>query len=383
MKVFSSILITGGIAFAGFIAMFFAAFSQDAPFFMPFVVTVSVIIAIFSNLVIWGQANKKWFKWGLVSFISLSVISVGGYKINQKRIEDLQIMSRQDVDLSQYTPNHPNSRAVRLQEEPTFKIKDNPPRLDGSTALYPVFAGFAQAVYPEKEYNPYDSAVVSTQTSHAYERLLRDEVDLIFVPEPSKKYIELAKERGKELKMVPFGKEAFVFFTHVNNNVDTLTVEQIRGIYSGNIRNWKEVGGGNGAIEAFQRPEESGSQQALIRFMGDEPIMKPSTERVAAGMGGIIDQVAEYQNKENAIGYSFRYFSEQMVQNGAIRNIAVNGVPPTKETIRDGTYPITSDFYIVTAGSDNPHLESFIEWILSEQGQTVVEETGYVSASGK
>ena len=202
-----------------------------------------------------------------------------------------------------------------------------------------MYAGFVQAVYPKREYAPYDSEVMSTQTSNAYERLLSGEVDMIFVPQPSKKYMELAKENGKELKMTPIGKEAFVFFVNGSNKVNSLTVEQIQEIYSGNIKNWKEVGGTDNLIEAFQRPEESGSQQALIRFMENKTIMKPTTERVAAGMGGIMNQVAEYQNKENAIGFSFRYFSEQMVHNGKIRNLAINGIAPTKETIRDGLIP--------------------------------------------
>lgn len=378
MRIIGSILVTGVLTVIGFYAMLFAAFSGHGQFYMPFVITVAVLAAIFSNLAIWGLGKNKWFKRSFVSFICLGLISVGIFEINQKRVESLKILTRQDVDLHEYTPNRQGTKTIILQEESTFKIKENLPRLDGSTALYPVYAGFAQAVYPKREYDPYQSEVMSTQTSHAYERLLAGEADIIFVPQPSKKYLE-SKERGKELNMTPIGKEAFVFFVNAENPVDTLTVEQVQGIYSGKIRNWKEVGGTNDVIEAFQRPEESGSQQALIRFMGNKTIMKPSSERVAAGMGGIMDQVAEYQNKENAIGFSFRYFSEEMVQNGKIRNLALNGVAPTKETIRNGSYPATMEIYAVTAGSENPHIEPFIHWILSKQGQTIIEGTGYVS----
>ena len=76
-----------------------------------------------------------------------------------------------------------------------------------------------------------------------------------------------------------------------------------------------------------------------------------------------------------------------MVQNGEIRLLALDGVEPTKETIRDGSYPIASEFYAVTAapvGMPAPQeqagpLKDFLDWILSEQGQRIIEETGYVA----
>ena len=140
-------------------------------------------------------------------------------------------------------------------------------------------------------------------------------------------------------------------------------------------KRWAERGK---TIRAFQRPEDSGSQTALQHFMGDVPIMDPPVEDIASLMGTIIDQVSDYKNYNNAIGYTFRYYSTEMTENNKIRLLSVNGVEPTKETIRSGEYPITNELYAVTAGSDNPHIEEFIEWILSEQGQEIIEKTGYI-----
>lgn len=95
-------------------------------------------------------------------------------------------------------------------------------------------------------------------------------------------------------------------------------------------------------------------------------------------MGTVIGEVSDYKNHKNAIGYTFRYYSTQMVKNNRIRLLSVDGVEPTVDTIRSGDYPITNEFYAVTAGSDNPHVEAFIEWILSDEGQEIVEKTGYV-----
>ena len=115
--------------------------------------------------------------------------------------------------------------------------------------------------------------------------------------------------------------------------------------------------------------------------------MEPEREDVVADMGGIISQVASYRNYKNAIGFSFRYYSTKMVENNQIRLLSLDGIAPTKETILDSSYPISSEFYAITASpigqpapeSHNTQLAALLEWILSPQGQWIIEETGYVS----
>ena len=191
---------------------------------------------------------------------------------------------------------------------------------------------------------------------------------------------------GVQLHLTPIGREAFVFFVNSENPVRGLTVEEIQGIYTGQITNWRELGGKNQKIRPYQRAENSGSQSALLRLMEGLPLMEPEKEDRIAGMGGIITQVAGYRNHKNAIGFSFRFYSTEMVENEQIRLLALNGVAPTKETIRSGEYPISSNFFAVTASpigepapeEHNPELRSFLDWILSEQGQEIIEKTGYV-----
>lgn len=213
---------------------------------------------------------------------------------------------------------------------------------------------------------------------------------MIFAAAPSEAQLEMARKAGLEFSLTPIGREAFVFFVNRKNPVDSLTVEEIQGIYSGEIGNWRDVGGRWQRIRPFQRAENSGSQTALQNLMAGLPLMEPEEEDRIAGMGGIIRSVASYRNHSNAIGFSFRYYATEMVQNGDIRLLALNGVEPTKETIRDGSYPIASAFFAVTAapiGNEpfeecNSTARAFLDWILSEQGQGIIEETGYVSLQG-
>ena len=169
-----------------------------------------------------------------------------------------------------------------------------------------------------------------------------------------------------------------MFFVHKDNHVESLTAEQIRKIYAGEITNWKEVGGKNERIAAFQRNEGSGSQSMLIRFMGDKPLMAPPTELVNDLMSGILERVSHYKSTTAAIGFSFRYYMEGIIQNPDIKLLRVEGIAPTPENVRSGAYPITVPLYAVTyAEETNPNVQRLLDWILSDEGQTILEKTGY------
>ena len=317
-----------------------------------------------------------------VCLLSLGYIAHGIYQDSLPTVDDRSLM------LLDYQPFSRDNQLVTLDEPADFQLETPwALRLDGATALYPVYAAFAQAVFPESDdYVPFHSTVECNGTIDAYQRLINGEVDMIFAAAPSQAQLEAAEHAGMELHMTPIGSEAFVFFVNSKNPVTGLTVEQVRGIYTGAITNWSQVGGRRQSIRPFQRAENSGSQSALQRLMGDLPLIEPEEEDRVAGMGGIIREVASYRNYRNAIGFSFRYYATEMARNGDIRLLALDGVEPTKETIRDSTYPISSYFYAVTAApigkpapeERNETMAAFLNWILSPQGQTLVEETGYV-----
>lgn len=320
------------------------------------------------------QRYKKFFIIGSAALFVIALLFATPEFIDKTR----KVISDGSLEVEEYLPFKKDTKAVTLDEPASLKIEDNLPVIDGATALYPIYSAFAQAVYPEKDYAVQGSEVMSNRTGQAYANVINGTADIIFVLGPSAQQLNMAKNAGKELKLTPIGKEAFVFFVNSRNRVDSLTVDEIKGIYSGEITNWQEIGGKNESIRAFQRPQDSGSQTALQDFMGTTPIMDPPTENIASLMGTIIGEVADYKNYKDAIGYTFRYYSTQMVKNNNIRLLNVNGVEPTVDTIRSGDYPITNEFYAVTAGSDNPHVEAFLAWILSEQGQEIIEKTGYV-----
>jgi len=291
---------------------------------------------------------------------------------NDERIEE-------EVDLRNYRPFSKNNMLKRLNEAAAISFDKNYPKLDGATAAYPVYGAMAQELYGGLDEDTVGRYVACSKTDAAYERLIQGEIDILFGAQPSKQQIEAAKEKGIEFVLTPIAKEAFVFFVNKKNPVNNLTLEQIQDIYQKNITNWSRVGGNDEKITPFQRPENSGSQTIMLAtVMRNKPLPPPLWEEYAAGMGGVISQVAAYRNYSSSIGYSFRYFATGMKPDENIKLLAIDEIEPTIENIRNGTYLFTVDVYAVTAGSVNENTEKLIEWILSEQGQSFIEICGYV-----
>ncbi|MEH7113148.1 substrate-binding domain-containing protein [Neobacillus niacini] len=286
------------------------------------------------------------------------------------------------TDLSPYEVMNPDNKLPTLESHSVFTIKDpnEMPILDGAEAAFPVYSAFANAVYENINNVQETKDIVSfTNTIYSYERLLSGEVDIYFGAEPSKEQQKMAKEQGKELVMTPIGKEAFVFFVNPDNKIDGLNVSEIKDIYSGKVKNWSELGGKSDRIVAFQRPKNSGSQTLLEKIMGDTPIMEPLKEDVPEGMGGIIEQVADYRNYDNSIGFSFRFFATGMRNNPDIKLLAIDGIEPSPENIASRKYPFTANLYAISLKENsNPQIEDFLAWMKGPQGQEIVGKIGYI-----
>ncbi len=378
-EISSSIILLMAIGFLVLPALFIVLLSGSTHYIPLILVLVAVVYISLVLLIFKVSLSKKNKK--IAGGIALVAILLASIQPIYESIDNQISTVNAEVNIYQYMPFVEESQVVKLSEPATLQLEEPLPKMDGATALYPLYAAIAQAVYPISHYDPYSSAVMVNQTHEAYTNLINGKVDMIFAAGPSDQQVARAEAKGMELKLTPIGKEAFVFFVNSKNEINSLTLQQIKEIYAGKITNWSEVGGKNDSIRAFQRPQDSGSQTALQRLMGDMPIMEAPSEDVATGMGGIINEVSQYKNYKNAIGYTFRYYSNEMVRNKEIKLLAINGVEPTKETIRTNTYPITSDFYIVTNREPEGNVRALIDWVLSDEGQSLVEKAGYVPLS--
>ena len=273
------------------------------------------------------------------------------------------------------------------------------PVLDGSTVAVPMAVEFARQHLGFSEENAAEFVFFST-TSYAYNFLIEgnhdsgsgsftyqditatmapsEHVDLIIATEPSAEERALAEKRKVELVVKPVCLDAFVFITGKDNPVESLTVEQIQKIYSGEITNWKEVGGTDMPILAYQRNPNSGSQTGMEILVMQGKEIKPALTIRIGEMMGLIDAVSD-QERLSSIGYTYLYYISEQVKDENIKTLKINGIVPTAENIRSKQYPFTTAYYGVIRGGDEQKTGGkFLDWMLSEDGQRCIGQAGYI-----
>jgi len=214
-------------------------------------------------------------------------------------------------------------------------------------------------------------------THNAYLNLIGGEADLILVARnPSVEELELAALSGVSLDIHPIALDAFVFMVHEDNPVQQLSADQVRGIYTGQISNWEEVGGPTAQINPYQRNDQSGSQQLMQALVMKGARMVNAPDLVLLKMIAPFYAISE---DLMGIGYSVFYYEEFMAPNEFIKLIGIDGVQPTLENIKSRVYPYTTEVYAVLR-SDSPSnslAARLRDWLLTPQGQELVAQSGY------
>ena len=355
--------------------------NPNAEFYIGILIAFSVLIELVTIAALWRIIKKKYIYIPLIILFVICVGILSVFMIVESNDASIQTVGENNDLLTAYEPYGENTKAVTLDEKADCKITDDYPVMDGATALYPIYASFAKALYP-RELLTDNEYLKCTTTTWAYKNIVTGDADIIFAALPSAEQEQYAAENGVELVYTPIGKEAFVFFVNAKNPISDITVSDLQKIYSGEIDEWSSLGiDGMGKIKAFQRDAGSGSQSTMEKFMGDIPLADAPKADVIGDMGGIIEKTADYKNYKNAIGYSFRFYSTEMVKNNQIKLLSINGVYPSVENIKNGTYPLASYFYAVTRKDASANTLRILEWLRGEQAQKIIEMTGYTPLS--
>lgn len=259
--------------------------------------------------------------------------------------------------------------------------KEEYPKIDGATAMRPMSVEIAKAVLSMTDEEA-EEFIVHNTTSKAYQNLIDKKTDLIFVSEPSDDILNTAKKAGVEFEMVGIGRDGFVFVVNKENSVDSLTIEEIQKIYTGKITNWKEVGGEDKKILAYQREKNSGSQNLMEKMVMKGITMKDApTGLMISSMEGLIDSVAKknYDGAKSSIGYSIYLYAKEQYVKDNIKFLSIDNVYPSDETIANGTYPLSKIVYAVTRKdvSQDSSVRKLTKWLLTDEGQKIVVAGGY------
>ena len=272
--------------------------------------------------------------------------------------------------------------APALGECPQFAPEDYP-RVDGSTSMLPLSRALMMAATGVSAQEA-ELRVSHSKTTLSFYALVSGEADLLLVARPAEEAFAYADEMGVELEMRPIGVDALVFLTGEENPVDGLTRQQAVGIYTGEITNWKEVGGADAEIIAYQRNETSGSQVMMENVVMDgQPMMDAPKEYRPSEMGALVDEVASYRNSADAIGYSLYYYVTEMYAREGVKLLAIDGVAPSNEAIASGEYPYTQYNYAVIRKDEkeNSPARQLFDFLTTPEGKALMAAQGYVPAA--
>jgi phosphate transport system substrate-binding protein len=245
--------------------------------------------------------------------------------------------------------------------------------IEGSTTVGPIADGFAEVF--KKMYPDVTITVNKSGSGTGAAALIDNRCDIATMSRFMKdQEFKDAVARGVFPVAHVVAMDGVCIVVHPSNPVDSLTTEQVRDIYLGKTRNWKELGGPDVSIVVISRDTESGTYDTFDSFIMKKQKMASSVEYVTSNPQAF----ARVQNTRGAIGYVGYGF----IQTG-VKAVTLDGVKPSRQTILSGKYPVSRPLFMFTNGY--PILGSmahkFVTFHLTEGGQEVVEDKGFVAVT--
>ena len=267
-----------------------------------------------------------------------------------------------------------------------FKLtKEEFPRINGSTSSKSLIKEITKQVIgiTDEEANEYVTQNCKGTTSEAFNSLINKEADLIISSEPSDSIINQAKDNNVEFDMTGIGYDGFLFIVNKQNPVKSLTFEQIRKIYTGEFKNWKDVGGDNAQIIIYQRDKNSESQNLLEKMVtqSEEITNSEDTSLIDNSNEEMINAISEEnENSKYAIGFSvYPHTKEEQNNLEKCKILEINEIKADGENIKNKTYPLTKVVYAITRKDVEKESKTreLVNWFLTDKGQETIESVGY------
>jgi phosphate transport system substrate-binding protein len=185
--------------------------------------------------------------------------------------------------------------------------------------------------------------------------------------------IEKLKARYNVLGVeIPCAKDGVTIFLHETNKISELTLKQLSDIYTGKIRNWKEIGGNDAEIRLYGRENSSGT----YTYFHDE-VVKGDYAASVQSLPGTAAVVNAVKKDVNGIGYGGAAYAKGIKLCAVKKDAGSKAYPPTPESIGKSEYPITRYLFMYLRNRPTGETKKYIDWILSSEGQSIVTEVGY------
>jgi phosphate transport system substrate-binding protein len=205
--------------------------------------------------------------------------------------------------------------------------------------------------------------------------LINGTTDIAMSSRPIKE-AEVQKVKGRDPKgpqQIAVAKDGITFYVHESNPVEALSIEQLRAIYLGDLKNWKEVGGPDKTIVLYSRENSSGTYV----FVKDEVLKGEDFAPEAQTLPGTAAVVNAVSKETYGIGYGGGAYAKGIKELKVRKTADSEAVAPTQENIQRGTYPLSRDLFFYLPGDARGPTQAFIDFTLSPEGQKIVSEVGY------
>ena len=240
--------------------------------------------------------------------------------------------------------------------------------INGSTTVLPIAQKVAEAFM--KEHPDVKISISGGGSGNGIKALIDKTTDIADSSRQIKpEELEQAKAKGANPVEFEVAYDCIVPVVHPSNPLKNITLDQLKGLYKGEIKNWKEIGGEDKPVVIISRDTSSGTYEVW-----EEKVMKK--ERVFPGAllqasnGAIVQAVSK---NPNAIGYIGVGYLDK-----SVKSLSVNGIAGSKETTLNKTFPISRALYMYTPDKPAGDVKNFLDYVLSAKGQKLVEEEGFI-----
>lgn len=192
-------------------------------------------------------------------------------------------------------------------------------------------------------------------------------------PMKDKERGDVKAKRGAEVKETPVAVDGLAIYLNTANPIKELSLEQIKGIYTGRITNWKDVGGKDGKIIAYSRENNSGTYAYFKEHVLANGDFHPSIQTLP-GTSAVTNAVAK---DPKSIGYGGIAYAKGIHHAMVKKDDSTPAVEPSMENVLSAKYPISRYLYWYTAGEPAGDMKKLVDWVLGPEGQKLVQEVGY------